>query len=268
MTHIKATIIMNITDKEEIEKKSFFPIYFFLAIILIFFTNQRTKAEQTIINIPSSEVLPAQNFILKESNRFNSHLDNGTTTLTPSVIFGTGHGFEFATGVGTTFNDNNIIKGNFTAKKIFFLGNSTRLTVGGSISPYFTTSTTPDSFIYTHLTQRIKKTRTTLTAGIYMHGQKRMPNENGVLLGAEQVIIPNKLRLAIDWISGDDAYVKMGVGLKYKPISTLSITSAIIVPNRDEDTIGFNLSLSKFMTLDDFKNNRKENLPCQKEKNL
>lgn len=251
-----------------LEAKKTFLIIIFLSFVCLILSHQIVCAEQTIINIPSSEVLPAQNFILKESNRFNSHFDNGTTTLTPSVIFGVGRGFEFATGVGTTINDNNAVKGNFSAKKVFFLGNSTRLTIGGNINPYFSTQSTPDSLLYTHLSKRIKKTRTSITAGAFINGQKSMPDEGGVLFGVEQVIVPNKLRLAMDWISGDDYYGKMGVGLKYRPIPTLSVTSAVIIPNRDEDTIGFNVSLSKFMSLDDFKNNRKENLPCQKQKNL
>ena len=100
--------------------KTFLTISFVIFTCLTMF-NQKVYAEQTIINIPSSEVLPAENIILKESNRFNSHFDNGTTTMTPSVIFGVGHGFEFATGVGTTLNDNSIVRGNFSAKKVFFL---------------------------------------------------------------------------------------------------------------------------------------------------
>ncbi|MEI8129424.1 MAG: pentapeptide repeat-containing protein, partial [bacterium] len=170
--------------------------------VCLILSNQKVYAEQTIINIPSSEVLPAENIIFKESNRFNSHLDNGTTTLTPSVIFGVGHGLEFATGVGTTFNDNNIIRGNFSAKKVFFLGSSTRLTVGGSINPYFSANSTPDSFLYTHLSQRIKKTRTSLTAGAYVHGQKSMPNEDfnqeefDSLLKGEKNLIGAKLEEA------------------------------------------------------------------------
>ncbi len=248
-------------------KTPFFLIVFLVSVCLIL-SNQKVYAEQTIINIPSSEVLPAENIILKESNRFNSHFDNGTTTLTPSVIFGVGHGLEFATGVGTTFNDNHIIRGNFSAKKVFFLGSSTRLTIGGSINPYFSANSTPDSFFYTHLSQRIKKTRTSLTAGAYVHGQKSMPNEGGVLFGIEQVIIPNKLRFAMDWISGDDSYGKMGVGLKYRPIPSLSITSAVIIPNRETETMGFNVSVSKFISLKDYKTNQKEDIPCQEQKNL
>jgi hypothetical protein len=225
-------------------------------------------ANKTIINIPSSEVLPAENIILKESNRFNPHFDNGTTVLTPSVVIGVGHSFELASGVGTTFNDKNVVKGNFSIKKVFFIGSSTRLTLGGSVNPYFSTHSTPDSLFYTHVSHRIKKTRTSITAGAYVHGQKSMPNDGGVMLGFEQVIIPNKLRLVMDWISGDDSYGKMGVGLKYRPIPSLSITSAVIVPNRDTDTIGFNVSVSKSISLKDYKNSKKEDLPCQEQKNL
>lgn len=245
----------------------------FILVRLVFFScfcciNQFALAEQTIINIPSSEVLPARNIIIKESNRSSPFDGNGIITLTPSLIFGVGDGFEFATGVGTSIGDKNVVKGNYSIKKVFFVNSGTRFTAGGSINPYFSEPSTPDSSLYTHVSQRIKKTRTSLTAGTYVHGQKRMPNEFGVLLGVEQIIIPNKLRLAMDWISGNDSYGKMGVGLKYRPIPSLSITGAVIVPNRAEDTIGFNISLSKSISLEDYKFNVKEKLPCQENKNL
>lgn len=250
-----------------LEAKKTFLIIVFLSFVCFILSNQKVCAEQTIINVPSSEVLPAENIILKESNRLNAFFGSGTT-LTPSVIFGVGRGFEFATGVGTTINENNTVKGNFSAKKVFFLGNSTRLTIGGTINPYFSTQSAPDSLLYTHLSKRIKKTRTSITAGAFMHGQKSMPNESGVLFGIEQVVVPNKLRLVMDWISGDDFYGKMGAGIKYRPIPSLSITSAVIIPNRDEDTIGFNVSVSKFISLKDYKMNKKEDIPCQESKNL
>lgn len=248
-------------------KKKLLSISFIVFVCLIF-TNQDSTAEQTIINIPSSEVLSTDTIIIKESNRLNPFGDQVTTTVTPSLIFGVGNGIELATGVGTSIDDKSTVKGNYSIKKVFFISNSGRLTIGGSINPYFSEHITPDSSLYAHVSQRIKRTRTSLTAGTYVHGSKRMPNEFGVLLGLEQIIIPNKLRLAMDWISGDDSYGKMGVGLKYKPIPSLSLTSAVIIPNDYEDNAGFNISLSKMISLEDYKINKKEDVQCPTKKNL
>lgn len=245
-----------------------FNLFYFVFFLVLIFQSHVAFAEQTIISIPSSEVLPFGNLMLKESNRLSPFLDDFSGTMTPSATFGLGRGFELSTGVATTINESTMVRGNFAAKKVFFLGKGTRLTVGGSVNPYFTGQTSPDSLLYAHLSQRIKKTRTSITAGAYAHGQRSMPNNAGVLLGLEQVIIPNKLRFAMDWISGENSYAKMGVGLKYRPVPTVSITSAVIIPNEDEDKIGFNFSISKFISLKDYSLNKKETTPCLEKKNL
>jgi len=230
------------------------------AIIIIFFVivclNLKAFAQQTIINVPSSEVLPFGGILLKDSNRF-SPFDDGYATITPSATFGLGHGFELSTGVATTLDKETFVRGDITAKKVWFIGNASRLTVGGTISPYLSESSRPNSFVYSHFTHRIKKTKTSITAGLYLHGKNSGPDSAGAILGLEQVIIPNKLRLALDWLSSEDSYGKMGVGLKYRPVPTLSLTSAVIVPNEDDEIIGFNFSLSKFISVKDFASKRR-----------
>lgn len=226
-------------------------ISLFLLILFVTASNESVYAEQTIISIPSSEVLPFGDMILKQSTRMEPFGEDLSTNLAPSATFGTGWGTEFSSSVATSLDSQTVVRGRFGLKKVWFLGSSTRLTAGGAVSPYFTKDGSPDSFVYTHLTQRFKKTKTSVTAGVYAHGQSQMPNMAGFLVGMEQVIIPNKLRLAMDWTSTDDNQGRFGVGLKYRPISTISITSAIIIPNRESDDIGFNLSVSKFISLKD-----------------
>ena len=238
-----------------------------LIILIAFFNISPVLSQQTIINLPSSEVLPQGNIILKESTRFRPSGSDGYTSITPTIITGIGHGLELSVGVGSTidkdFNTN--VKGDIGLKKVIFLGSSTRLTVGGSITPSFMTSVTPDTFTYAHVTQRIKKTRTSLTAGAYMNGQQHFLNTGGVAFGIDQVLIPNKLRLVFDWMSGEQNYGRMGVGLKYRPIPTLSVTSAVIIPNKDSESISFNISVSKNISIDEIKqtkrrvNDEKEN---------
>lgn len=224
-----------------------------LLICLTIFLLQKncSFAEQTIINIPSSEVVPLGQMILKQSTKISPTTDDLSTVLAPVFTFGTGKGLEFSTGVGTTIQDNTFVRANLATKKVFFIGSGSRITIGGSVNPYLTETATPDTLFYTHFSQRIKKTRTSLTAGVYTQGQKHMPNRAGVLFGIEQVIIPNKLRVAMDWISGEHSYGKFGVGLKYRPIPSVSITSAVIVPNKDDDNIAFSLSVSKFLSIPD-----------------
>lgn len=220
-------------------------------ILLLILVCPFVSAQQTIINVPSSEILPAGDIIIKQSNRFSPFSDGGYASLTPSFSMGLGHGLEFSSGVGATLRNNTSVKGDFSAKKVWFIGSSTRLTMGGTISPYFSQSGHPDSFLYSHVSQRIKKTKTSVTAGAYLGGYHSSPDNMGLVLGLEQIIIPNKLRLALDWMSGNESLGRLGVGFKYKPHPTVTITSAVIVPNSEADNIAFNVSISKFISLDD-----------------
>ncbi len=207
-------------------------------------------AQQTIINVPSSEVLPFGDIILKESTRV---MPDDFVRLTPTVIFGLGKGFELATGVGTTLGDETVVRGDIALKKVFIIKGATRFTVGARVSPYFNQSSEPDSFIFSHFSHRIKKTKTTLTAGMYVGSRQEItPSKTGVLLGLDQVIVPNKLRLAVDYISGDETMSVFATGLKYRPIPTLSINSAVLIFPRDEDRVAFNVSISKFLSIKDF----------------
>lgn len=233
-------------------KKNIF--YTFIFLILLFFCNvQNVLAQQTIITVPSSELVPTGDLFLKDSNRFGTFSNGTNVSVTPSVTLGTGWGTQLSTGVSTSLDRNKrgLVKNDLSIKKVWFLGNSTRLTTGATVSPYLNQAVHPDTFIYAHLSQKIPKTRTTLTAGAYMNGSRHFLDTGGVILGVEQVLISNKLRLAADWMSGQDSLGRMGVGLKYRPTPTLSITSAVLIPNRDSDNIGFNISVSKFIALDD-----------------
>lgn len=226
---------------------------FFFIFICTFLCVQKVGAEQTIINMPSSEVLPAGDLIIKDSNRFDTFHNDKFVSLTPSVTVGVGHGMTFSSAIGTTVNQDREtnITGNFAAKKVWFLPHNIRLTTGGHISPHYSRNLRPNSFVYSHLSYRIRKTKTTVTAGGYVDGERDSINNGGVMLGVEQIIIPNKLRFALDWLSSQDTYGRMGVGLKYRPVPTLTVSTAVIIPNDDNDNIAFNISLSKFIALDE-----------------
>lgn len=74
-----------------------------------------------------------------------------------------------------------------------------------------------------------------------------MPSLTGVMLGIDQTIIPNKLRIAADWISRDESWGAFSAGLKIRPEPTTSITTAIMIPNANEERIAFSISISKYV---------------------
>lgn len=225
----------------------------FILILFFSFSEQSVFAQQTIITVPSSELVPTGDLFVKDSNRFGTFSNGTNVSITPSVTLGTGWGTQFTTGVSTSLDKNKkgLVRQDFAVKKVWFLGSSTRLTTGAMVSPYLNQAVHPDTFIYAHLSQKIPKTRTTLTAGAYMNGSRHFLDTGGVILGIEQVLISNKLRVAADWMSGQDSLGRLGVGMKYRPHPTVSITTAVLIPNRESDNIGFNISVSKFIALDD-----------------
>lgn len=222
-------------------------IFKYIALIgVVLIVSQSAFAQQNIINVPSSDVLPAGNIILKQSNKF-SPFDNSYVSLTPSVIMGVGQGFEASVGVGTTISENNSTKMNIGVKKVLKYKKATRFTVGGTLSPNLTEGRNPDSMLYAHTSYLCKKTRTTVTAGGFVGGRQEMPSLTGVMLGIDQTIIPNKLRVVADYISRDESWGAFSAGFKIRPEPTTSITTAVIVPNNQEDRVAFSISISKYL---------------------
>lgn len=221
---------------------------FIKTIFIFLFTLSCSPAfsQQTVINMPSSDVLPGGEVILKQSNKF-SPFGNKFVSLTPQLIMGTGKGTEMSVEAGTNIEDTTSVKLNITAKKVFKIKRSTRFTVGGTLSPSLTEGTNPDSMIYAHGSYLCKKTRTTVTAGGFVGGRGQMPSLTGVMLGIDQTIIPNKLRIAADWISRDESWGAFSAGLKIRPEPTTSITTAIMIPNANEERIAFSISISKYV---------------------
>lgn len=222
-------------------------IYKLIAIIgVMFIVSQNAFAQQNIINVPSSDVLPGGNVILKQSNKF-SPFDNSYVSLTPSVIVGVGKGVEASVGVGTTISENNSTKMNIGLKKVFKYKKATRFTIGSTLSPNLTEGRNPDSMLYAHTSYLCKKTRTTVTAGGFVGGRQEMPSLTGVMLGIDQTIVPNKLRVVADFISRDESWGAFSAGFKIRPEPTTSITTAVIVPNNQEDRVAFSISISKYL---------------------
>lgn len=203
-------------------------------------------AQQTIVTMPSSDVLPGGEVILKQSNRYSPFGDS-YASLSPQVIMGTGKGTEASFGVGTNIDDRTSVKLNLAAKKVFRIKRAARLTVGGTLSPSLTEGKNPDSMIYAHGAYLFKKTKTTVTAGGFVGGRGEMPSLTGVMMGIDQTIIPNKLRVVADWVSRDESWGLFAAGLKIRPEPTTSITTAVIIPNNNEERIAFSLSISKYL---------------------
>lgn len=217
-----------------------------LLLLAIHFLALPVSAQQTILSVPSSDVLPSGEVILKQSNKFSPFGDK-FVSLTPQMTIGTGKGTEMSIGVGTNISDNNSVKLNLTAKKVFKYKKATRFTFGGNLTPSLTEGKKPDSMLYAHTSFLIRKTKTTITAGGFVGGKGEMPTLTGAMLGIDQTIIPNKLRIVADYISRDESWGAFSAGFKIRPEPTTSITTAIVLPNADGERLAFSVSISKYL---------------------
>lgn len=221
-----------------------------LLVLIALFVCQSVFAQQTIISIPSSDVLPVGDIILKESNKINPFGDSSSYQLTPTVIFGSGFNTETSIGLSSSIASKTArtgLKLNLATKKVFYLGKKTRFTVGTQISPNLNLGKNPDTMIYSHFNYRIKKTKTSVTSGMYASGKNSAPSNLGAVIGIDQVILPNKLRIAADYMTRTDSLGSFNVGFKYRPVPDLSITTAISLPTCEEQKVGFIISFSKYV---------------------
>ena len=177
-----------------------------ILFLALYTTGLSVFAQQTIITMPSSDVIPAGEIILKQSNRFSPFGSDGFVSLTPQVIVGTGKDTEISVGAGTTIE-----------------------------------------VIYAHGSYLVRETRTTLTAGGFVGGRGEFPTLTGVMMGIDQTIIPNKLRIVADWVSRNESWGSFAAGFKIRPEPTTSITTAVIIPNNQEDRVAFSVSISKYL---------------------
>lgn len=199
------------------------------------------------ITVPSSDSLPQDVIMLKDVTLVSPF--KGSVTTTPSVNIGTGHGTEFAIGVPVNIK----FKDAYTTekllletKKVFTQGNN-RLTVGASVLPYLNKSTCPDGFFYLHITRIIEQTNTSITFGGYMTGTEQLVDSGGTLFVIEQALT-DKLKLQSELLTGNNNRSNFAVGLKYK-FNDMSISSAILVPNHCNNNVGFQIIVSKLISL-------------------
>lgn len=226
-------------------------LFIFLIIVTMFFTfADSVCAEQMIITVPSSDILPEGGAIFKTSVK--TRVNDGDARIAPNFTMGIGHNMNFSFGVPTKLDSdyNTKVMGDIGLKKVWFVGKSNRFTLGGSVAPSFNAVETPDMFLYGHLSHRIRKSRTSFTAGGYMYGKQHFLNRGGVIVGVDQVIIPNKLRVAFDWMSGHSDKGNFAVGLKYRPEPSVSLNGAVIIPNERTESVAFQVSLSKYFSID------------------
>lgn len=214
------------------------------------------QAQQTIITIPSADVLDKGDFYIRNSNSFRPFSPDGFVRNSFNVTYGIGNNIETFLGI-TPINirDREAPQSNdvsatldFAAKKAFIITKTTKFVLVSRLNPRLTEAISPFNINYAFLSQQIPKTRSRITAGMYLANDRDfIPDKPGVILAFEQTIIPNKLLLAVDWTSRNESFGILAPGIKFRPVPSVSITNGVLIPNGNRGNLGFIISIGKFI---------------------
>ena len=218
-----------------------------LVFIVGLLLSEEALAQQTFITVPSPDILPPGNLMLKGSFRFRPFEPDTFTRLSPSATYGIGFGSEITAGVNTTIREDTDVNMDLQVKKVFTIVDTTKLTVGSRLLPNLKDNVSPQNFTYSHVSTQLKRVNTRLLSGIYVANRNKsfLPDKVGVILGLEQPVT-DKLRIALDWTSRNESYGNLAVGAKYRPVPTVSITGGILIPNGGRSKLAFLVSISKY----------------------
>jgi len=226
---------------------------FILVITLLFIIN-KAEAQQTIINIPSTEILAKGKFFARNSNRFRPFQPNpyilSSFNLTAGAGFRT-EGFFAIIPINITDQAGNIFEEprlDLAFKSALIYAPKTRLVGGSRISASLSIAITPLTFSYVLFSRQFLDRGPRITSGIYLANRDDFFDQDfGVLLGFEQIIVKDRLIAAIDWISGNRPYGFLAPGLKFSPVKSAFITLGVLIPNGNRARTGFILSFAKYL---------------------
>jgi hypothetical protein len=195
---------------------------FGLLLILIAATHQSSQAQSSVINVPTTDVLPPQELYVEADYIAHPapYEKGGFHFFGPSIIYGVGKNFEIGLNAYYTLSsepDAAEIQPN--AKWQFYNDEESGFAAaagGVLIIPLKNRATTETrALLYATLSQQIKKKfGPRLTAGAYGF-VGRMPegeNRGGILLGYEQPL-HSKLTFLADWYSGYNSFGYAAAGL-------------------------------------------------------
>lgn len=208
--------------------------------------------QQTILNIPSTDVLDKGKTQVKGTVRFSPFQDgfvNGVPNVTHGLGFGTEMFLAFPIGAEKDLisqDYNTLVQAGIGVKIGRFITPKTKIAAGWQIAPSLQNASTPATVAYFLLSQSVPKIDVRLTSGMYLRNTREFLNqEPGVLLGLEKPIIANRFLLVTDWVSRNEPYGLLSAGFIYRPTATTGIKGGVLIPNGNRARFGFIIAASK-----------------------
>ena len=212
----------------------------FLFISILILCTLKSYAQQTVFNVPSADVTPAQKVFLQHESQFKPYNPNAFWQGTHYTAVGIGHNTELD---ATLFNvaapgNNNITLGlGFkSAIPVLFLKEKfpereIKFTTGSEILVSLEGEGV-GNWSYAHISGRLPKLNTRLTAGISV-GTKQVFGKNTVdFIAAIEQPLTKKLNIVGDWYSGKGNLTGfLIIGLSYKLPKESAIYAGFQIPN-------------------------------------
>jgi len=210
---------------------------------------------QTVFNVPSADVTPEGDIYLLQENQFNGSNPHSFYTSTSFTAFGIGHNTELdATlfNVGSPATQNISMGVGFKSAipipglKEKFPEREFKLTVGSNLLLGLEGNGV-GNWTYGHLSGRVPKLNTRLTAGL-SYGGRQVFGENAVaFIAAVEQPVTKKFSLIGDWYSGSEHWAGLLiVGGSYALPKRTTIYAGYQIPNDPKSNpSGFVLQIGK-----------------------
>lgn len=222
-------------------------------LCLMVFTTTAAQAQQTIFNVPSADMTPKDKLFLQHESQFRPWGNNRFWLGTHYATFGIGHNTELdATliNVSSPASDNiSLMLGLKSVIPVFtrqFPEEEFKVTVGGSV-PISLQGRGVGSWGYSHVSGRIPKLKTRLTAGVSAGTENLFGRDTVHFIGGYEHPVTQRLSLIGDWYSGTHANGFFIPGFSYALNSTTSAYFGYQIPNNSRcGRSGFVFELAKF----------------------
>lgn len=215
-----------------------------LIIIFFAFSNLSALAMQTIFNVPSADVTPKDDVYLLQEAQFNGSNPGAFFNGTTFGAVGIGHNTELDTtlfNVSSPASQNIAIGAGFKSAmpivglKDKFPNREFKLTVGTEIL-FGVEGNGVGNWTYAHLSGRVPKLNTRLTAGI-SYGTKQVFGQQATafIAGVEQPVT-KKLTLLGDWYSGSEHFAGFLIaGFSYALPKRTTLYAGYQIPNTPQN---------------------------------
>lgn len=226
-----------------------------LFLLVLFLRPSNALAMQTIFNVPSADVTEKGHVFMQEEAQFSGSNPNSYYVSTTYSAYGIGHNTEIdATlfNVGSPATQNISLGVGFKSAipipvlKDKFPKREFKLTVGSDMLLGLEGNGV-GNWTYAHLSGRVPKLNTRLTAGISYGTKQVFGQETTAFIGGIEQPITKKFTLISDWYSGSEHFAGYLItGFSYALPKSTTLYAGYQIPNSSKvSNPGFVIELAK-----------------------